>query len=321
MAARDGGAPEGGPRGEVAPDDAAAREATGTREVSRGEDAPGTVGVVGLGLIGGSLAKAYKAAGWRVFAFDTDPDVMGVARVETIDGELDAKTLPQCSVVLLAVYPGAAVAWVREHADELSGDPLVIDCCGVKREVCSACMPLAQGRDFTFVGGHPMAGTQYSGFRYARGNLFHGAPMVIVPPRADDMALLDRVSQALAPAGFGSVCVTTAEEHDRRIAYTSQLAHVVSSAYIKSPTAQGHKGFSAGSYRDMTRVAWLNENMWTELFLDDADNLLVELDRVIGSLQEYREALAARDADRLRALLADGRRAKESAERRTAGDR
>lgn len=279
------------------------------------------VGVVGLGLIGGSLAKAYKAAGWRVLGFDLDEDTMGAARVETIDGTLDDETLPACDLVLLAVYPGASIAWVRAHAETLGAHQLVIDCCGVKREVCRTCMPLAEQAGFTFVGGHPMAGTQYSGFKHARANLFHGAPMVIVPPRTDDMALLDRVATALAPAQFGSVCVTTAEEHDRRIAYTSQLAHVVSSAYIKSPTAQGHKGFSAGSYRDMTRVAWLNERMWTELFLDDADNLLVELDRVIDALGQYREALAGRDAERLCALLADGRRAKEDAERRGAGER
>ena len=280
-----------------------------------------TVGIVGLGLIGGSFAKAYKKAGWHVLAFDVDDDAMGAARVETIDGTLDASSIPTCDLVLLAVYPGAAIAWLREHAEQLCGDALVVDCCGVKREVCDACLPLAEGRDFTFVGGHPMAGTQYSGFKYARANLYHGAPMVIVPPRTDDMALLDRIKTALVPAGFGSICVTSAEEHDRRIAYTSQLAHVVSNAYIKSPTAQGHKGFSAGSYRDMTRVAWLNESMWTELFLDDADNLLDELDHIIASLGEYRDALAARDAPRLKALLRDGRIAKENAERRIAGDR
>ena len=181
-------------------------------------------------------------------------------------------------------------------------------------------MPLAAEHGFTFVGGHPMAGTQYSGFKYARANLFRNAPMVIVPPRTDDMALLDGIKTALAPAGFGSIQVSSAEEHDRRIAYTSQLAHVVSNAYVKSPTAQGHKGFSAGSYRDLTRVARLNEGMWTELFFDDADNLLFELDTIVASLQEYRDALAARDAPRMRALLADGVRAKEDAERRMAAD-
>lgn len=275
-----------------------------------------TVGVLGLGLIGGSMAKAYRDAGWRVLAFDTDEDTMGAARVETIDGALDAESVPQCDLVLLAVYPAACIAWLEANAGRLRGDALVVDCCGVKREVCAACAPIAAERGFTFVGGHPMAGTQYSGFKYARANLFHGAPMVIVPPRSDDMALLEQISAALAPAGFGSIQVSTAEEHDRRIAYTSQLAHVVSNAYVKSPTAQGHKGFSAGSYRDLTRVAWLNERMWTELFLDDADNLLFEVDHIIGELEKYRDALRDRDAGRLEELLRDGRLAKERAEGR-----
>ena len=273
-----------------------------------------TVGILGLGLIGGSMAKAYHNAGWRVLAFDLDADTMGAARVETIDGVLDAATVGECDLILLAVYPGACIAWLRENAPLINERALVIDCAGVKREVCEACLPVAAEHGFTFVGGHPMAGTQYSGFAHARADLFCGAPMVMVPPRTDDMALFDAVACALEPAHFGSLQVSTAEEHDRRIAYTSQLAHVVSSAFVKSPTAQGHQGFSAGSYRDLTRVARLNEGMWTELFFDDADNLLFELDHIIARLQEYRAALAAQDAPRMRELLAEGRRAKEAAE-------
>jgi prephenate dehydrogenase len=274
-----------------------------------------TVGVLGLGLIGGSLAKAYAAAGWRVLAFDTSADALGAARVETIAGVMDEATVPACDLILLAIYPGGCVEWLRANAHLVRADALVVDCCGVKREVCDACLPLAAEHGFTFVGGHPMAGTQYSGFAHARATLFKGAPMVIVPPRTDDMALLDRIACALEPAGFGSICVSTADEHDRRIAYTSQLAHVVSNAYVKSPTAQGHQGFSAGSYRDLTRVARLNEHMWCELFLDDADNLLFELDTIIANLGAYRDALAARDAQTLTELLAEGRRAKEAAEK------
>lgn len=281
-----------------------------------GEPQAGTVGIVGLGLIGGSFAKAYRAAGWRVLAYDIDRDALAFARIETVHGELDADTARSCDLVLLCVYPGAAIEWLDRNKDSLGEGAVVVDCCGVKREVVEACMPMAQGRGFTYVGGHPMAGTQYSGFKYARANLFHGAPMVLVPPRTDDAALFDRVEGLLAPAGFGRFMVTTAEEHDRRIAYTSQLAHVVSNAYVKSPTAQGHQGFSAGSYRDLTRVAWLNENMWTELFLDDADNLLFELDHIIGELSKYRDALEARDAGTLCALLREGRLAKERAEGR-----
>lgn len=281
-----------------------------------------TVGIVGLGLIGGSFAKAYHAAGWRVLAFDIDADTMAVASIdETIQDTLGPDNVGECDLILLALYPTGCIAWLKENAERVRKDCLVIDTAGVKREVCAGCMPIAAEHGFTFVGGHPMAGTQYSGYKYTRENLFHNAPMVICPPRVDDMALFERIKDLLAPAGFGSICVSTPEEHDKRIAFTSQLAHVVSNAFIKSPTAQGHKGFSAGSYKDLTRVAWLNENMWTELFFDDADNLLFELDTIIASLGEYRDALAARDADTMRRLLADGRRAKENAERRGKNER
>lgn len=274
------------------------------------------VGVVGLGLIGGSIARALAAGGREVFAANRSRDVLELAEVEVIRGELTDEVVPTCELIVLACYPQGCIDWLEAHADLVSPGAIVMDCSGIKRHVCEACFAIAADRPFTFVGGHPMAGTQYSGFKYARANLYHGAPMVIVPPRTDDAALLDRIRQLLAPAGFGRFMVTTAEEHDRRIAYTSQLAHVVSNAYVKSPTAQGHQGFSAGSYRDLTRVAWLNETMWTELFLDNRDNLLYEVNHLIDELAKYRDALAARDADALRDLLREGREAKERAERR-----
>ena len=188
---------------------------------------------------------------------------------------------------------------------------MVIDCCGTKRVVCAACFPAAKKYAVTYLGGHPMAGTHNSGFKYARANLFSGAPMVLVPPDFGDIELLGRVKELLAPAGFGRVSVTTAEEHDRMIAFTSQLAHVVSSAYIKSPAATQHNGFSAGSYKDMTRVAWLNPTMWAELFLENGDFLTSELDTIIHHLTEYRQAIAEGDRERLVALLDEGRRRKE----------
>ena len=168
----------------------------------------------------------------------------------------------------------------------------------------------------TYVGGHPMAGTENSGFKHSRADMFRGASMIVVPEKANDLALIERVRALLAPVGFGRLTVTTAEKHDEMIAFTSQLAHVVSNAYMKSPTAGLHKGFSAGSYKDMTRVAWLNETMWTELFLDNSDYLIRELDLLTRSLQEYRDALARGDAETLKALLADGRRRKEEVDRK-----
>ena len=156
-----------------------------------------------------------------------------------------------------------------------------------------------------------MAGSQFSGFKYSRADLYKGAPMVLVPPRYDDIDLLQRVKDALAPCGFGMFSVTSAEDHDKMIAFTSQMPHVLSNAFIKSPTARDHKGFSAGSYKDLTRVAWLNAPMWSELFLENRDNLLYELNTYIDSLTQYRDALQNRDAETLTALLEEGKKRKE----------
>lgn len=271
-----------------------------------------TVGIVGLGLIGGSLARVYHEAGHRVLAFDADASVTAFAQMAmAVDGPLTDDALTECNLLLLAIYPQAAVDYLREKAPLLSAKTVVVDCCGTKREICAAAFPLARAHGFLFVGGHPMAGTHFSGFKYSRSTLFRGAPMVLVPPVFDDMQLLDRVCALLAPPGFGKFSVTTAEEHDRMIAFTSQLAHVVSNAYVKSPTATRRKGFSAGSYQDLTRVAWLNAPMWTELFLDNRENLMAELDTLIANLTDYRQALAQEDRDGLCTLLEAGKKRKE----------
>ena len=270
-----------------------------------------TIGILGLGLIGGSFAKAYHEAGWQVLALDTDPSTQEFAQLSgAVDGPLTDDKLASCDLILLAAYPAASIAYFEEKAPLMGPRSVVIDCCGTKRVVCSACFPVAKEHGVTFLGGHPMAGTHNSGFKYARANLFHSAPMVLVPMDRDDITLLDRAKALLAPAGFGRFSITGAPEHDEMIAFTSQMAHVISNGYIKSPTAGAHKGFSAGSYKDMTRVAWLAPQMWAELFLENKDFLLKELDFFMASMQQYRDALAADDQQELVRLLDEGRKRK-----------
>ena len=270
-----------------------------------------TIGILGLGLIGGSFAKAYHEAGWQVLALDADPSTQEFAQLSgAVDGPLTDDKLAACDLILLAAYPAASIAYFKEKAHLIGPRPVVIDCCGTKRVVCSACFPVAKEHGVTFLGGHPMAGTHNSGFKYARANLFHSAPMVLVPMDRDDITLLDRAKALLAPAGFGRFSITGAPEHDEMIAFTSQMAHVISNGYIKSPTAGAHKGFSAGSYKDMTRVAWLAPQMWAELFLENKDFLLKELDFFMASMQQYRDALAADDQQELVRLLDEGRKRK-----------
>ena len=269
-------------------------------------------GILGLGLIGGSMARAFSKAGHTVYAADTDETILSFAQLSgAVSAELDGSNIGLCDLLLLAIYPGGSARWLEENAHLVSPNALVMDLCGIKEEICRRCFPLAERYGFTFVGGHPMAGSHFSGFKYSRSNLFQGAPMVLVPPRFDDIMLLQRVKDALAPCNFGAFSVCTAQEHDRLIAFTSQMPHVLSNAYIKSPTALSHSGFSAGSYKDLTRVAWLNAPMWAELCMENRENMLYELATYIRSLEAYRAALQAQDMAALTALLEEGRRRKE----------
>lgn len=270
------------------------------------------VGILGLGLIGGSLARAYTKAGHRVLVSNRDKNMLSFAKLAgAVSDELTTERIQTCDLILLAIYSGGSASWLEDNGKYIRKDALVIDCCGIKEDICGRCFPVAEKYGFTFVGGHPMAGSHHSGFKYSRSNLFQGAPMVLVPPRYDDPVLLERVKTVLAPCSFGSYSVTTAQEHDKMIAFTSQMPHIVSNAFIKSPTATAHKGFSAGSYKDLTRVAWLNPEMWAELFMSNKKNILQELDFYIKSLEQYRYAIENDDEAQLIALLDEGRKRKE----------
>lgn len=280
----------------------------------------GRIGIVGLGLMGGSFAKAAHEAHQQVYGWNRTHATTELAMIETLDGELTDEIIPTCELIILAGYPQSTIEWLQRNATKISAGAIVIDTVGVKRVICQKCFEIASHYDWNFIGCHPMAGIQYSGFAHARANMFRGASMVVVPPsNMDDIEraeILERLKALLAPCEFGTYTLASPEFHDEQIAYTSQLAHVVSNAYVKSPAARSHKGFSAGSYKDLTRVARLNAPMWTELFLDNADNLSNEIGTLIHNLQKYKDALDTHDAARLEALLAEGDALKRTAERR-----
>lgn len=273
------------------------------------------VGIVGLGLIGGSMAKSIKArTAHTVYGADLNGETMTLARMcGAIDGALTEQTIPQCDLLLIAIRPQAAVDWVQSHAASISKTAIVVDLCGVKRVVVAGIAPIAEASGFAYIGGHPMAGKERGGFTAATDSLYVGASMILTPDKRTDMQLLETLKVFFLDIGFAGLTFSDPEEHDRIIAFTSQLAHITSSAYVKSPEAQRRRGFSAGSFQDMTRVARLDEDMWTELFMDDADYLTAELDVLVRHLTEYLEALKARDAGKLRALLKDGREKKATA--------
>ncbi len=271
------------------------------------------IGIVGLGLIGGSFAKALTASKKHsVYAYDIDKTILNYAIMTgDVAQKLTDENLSSCEMIIVSLYPTATLDYLKKNSHLIRKGTIVIDTAGTKRSITLSAFELAERHGFTFVGGHPMAGTQFSGFKHARATLFNNAVMVVTPQKNEDLHILDKVKSVMLDCGFAKLNVTTPETHDELIAYTSQLAHVVSNAYVKSPSALRHKNFSAGSYRDLTRVARLNEDMWTDLFLDNRDNLIGELDTIIENLQKYRDALDKSDADELKSLLREGRVIKE----------
>ena len=270
------------------------------------------VGVVGLGLIGGSMARAVKKAGYQVYGADIDRSVLLKAQLlEIVDQELTDANMQECTVIILGIYPRATVEWLEKQGQYIHRDTIVMDTCGVKRAVCEPAWAIAERYGFTFVGGHPMEGAAKIGFDHSDSGMFRKASMILCPK--DDITLekMKQLKDVLDSAGFGHYEMTTPEHHDEMIALTSQLAHVVSSAFVMAPNCLNHRGYSAGSLRDMTRVAYLNETMWSELFMENGDYLLPELDGLIRHLQDYREALDNRDETALKAMLAHGREIKE----------
>jgi prephenate dehydrogenase len=266
-----------------------------------------TIGIIGLGLIGASLAAAIHENTYdTVLGLDINENTMRAAMGQrTVDGALSQINISTCDVIIIALYPRAAIQALNEIAPFVKKGTVITDCCGIKRQICTEGKKLAEQYGFTFIGGHPMAGRECWGYESAKADLYKGASMIITPDPDESKSSVLFLSDYFLSLGFGRITKVTAEEHDAIIACTSQLAHVLSSSYIRSDTAAKHEGLSAGSFRDMTRVAALNDRMWSEIFLDNKDNLLNEINGLIKHLQDYRNAIAEDDRESLAEMMRD----------------
>lgn len=273
------------------------------------------IAVVGLGLIGGSFCKAIKAY--------TNHEVYGVGRTlnsrsvqmalqeDAIDKAIIPSELGVADLTILCLHPQGIIDFVEENQEYFRPGSIVIDAGGVKEAIVSAVEPVLENRGVCFIGCHPMAGREFSGYAYSLPDMYKGASMILTPGEKTPEEAVLVVESLARDIRFGRIVKCTPKEHDSTIAFTSQLAHVVSSAYIKSPTTQKESGFSAGSFKDLTRVAKLNEDMWTELFLMNKEALVYEIDTIMGHLQQYRDAIADNQPEQLRELLKEGRIMKE----------
>ncbi len=271
------------------------------------------VGIIGLGLMGGSLAKAISfGTEHTVWGTNRSPEAVQKALfVGAIEKELTKEDLPLCDLVIVSLYPQASIDYIIENARLFKKGAIVMDISGVKRYVCDELYDIAKQNDFVFIGAHPMAGLHLSGFEHSTAKIFNNSSMILTPYEDTPEECVDVIKELFLSIGFTNIQMSTPDEHDKIIAFTSQLAHVVSNAYVKSPNAMVHKGFSAGSYKDLTRVAYLNEHMWSELFLENRDNLINEIDAIVNNLVQYREAMVNNDREKLTELLRDGRILKE----------
>lgn len=267
------------------------------------------VGIVGLGLMGGSLAKAISfGTEHTVWGTNRSPDpVKKALELGAIEKELTADGLKECDLVIVSLYPDATIEYIKNNAKLFKKGSVIMDVSGVKRYVCDALEDVAKENEFIFIGAHPMAGFHQSGFDYSSEKMFNNSSMILTPYEYTSKEAVELIKELFLKIGFTNIQMSTPDEHDKIIAFTSQLAHVVSNAYVKSPEALEHKGFSAGSYKDLTRVAFLNENMWSELFLENRDNLIKEIDCIVKNLVQYKEALENNDRENLTDLLREGR--------------
>lgn len=263
------------------------------------------IGIAGLGLIGASAAKRAAKCGHEVLGYDLPEVLSHCIEKGIVSGELEGN-FSGCDIIISALYPHLTVEFANRFASEFGKNTIFTDFGGTKRMVCEACSALAEKFGFTFIGAHPMAGKECWGEEYSTDSLFEGASLIVM-----GSSLPEKYLGFMKELGFSHFQFSNPEEHDKMIAYTSQLAHIASGAFVKSPSAKCHFGFSAGSFKDLTRVAKLNENMWADLFLQNADNLTYEIDLLISHLKEYSDAIRTENREELKRLLAEGRIIKE----------
>lgn len=263
------------------------------------------IGIIGLGLIGGSLAKAIKKyTSHQVYGYDIDKNSSSKALEQgAIDAILDLAQLEEMDLTILALKPVDAVDFAKNHGK--MGRNLM-DICGIKGYLSDELTELAEEKGYKYIGGHPMAGREVGGFDNSLEDLFQDRFFILVDHHGIESWILDM----LEAVGF-SLTHSTSHDHDRIIAYTSQLCHIASNAIVKSETSEDYLGYSADSFLDLTRVAKLDHKMWAELFLLNRENILEEVSNYIGALEEYREALEKGDKENLEKLLKEGNDQKE----------
>ncbi len=274
------------------------------------------IGIIGMGLMGGSLGRAIiKHTNHTVFGYDTDATSMVKANLlHAFNYELNDSNIGDMDVLIVALHPHATIKVLQETAPKMKQGAILCDCCGNKRSIVEVMEALqADYPEVHYLSLHPMAGREFSGIAHSTVGLYDKASIIAVPVHTN-IEPITAIKKLFMDINAERFVISSAEEHDKIIAYTSQLAHIVSSAYVLGSMSSEHMGFSAGSFKDMTRVAKLNPDMWTELMIDNSDNLSHQIAELIDNLQQFKKHLDEGDAGALHTHLENGVKAKEYAE-------
>lgn len=268
--------------------------------------------ICGLGLIGASLAKTLKK--------NTNHTVLGWNRTESVtekalrDGVIDRtgdidSLMAEADITFVNFYPEAIVPFILEHKNSFKKDSVVTDSCGIKTKICRAMEK--EKLDFYFIGAHPMAGREVGGYDNSLDNLYDNASFIVTPVDGTPRNKVDVLVGLAESMGFARTVVTTPEHHDEMIAFTSQIAHVLACSYVLSPLAPSHAGYSAGSYRDVSRVARINADMWADLFIDNKEALVKEIDDLVSNLMQFKYNIVNEDSPALKDLMNRANKIKE----------
>ena len=271
------------------------------------------IAIIGLGLMGGSIAKALKKTKkYKIVGFDISKSVLSLAKDGGFVDEIwNGTDKLDSDITVLALSPSLTEEFIKNNIGLLKENSILTDICGVKEHICEFAQAKAEQYNINYVGGHPMAGRELSGFLNSVENLFINRSYIFTKTQKTNEEALEAVSEMAYDLGCSDITITTPKKHDEMIAYTSQLPHILAGAYVKSPASDEHKGFSAGSYHDVSRVASVDENLWSELFLLNKDNLIQEIDTLLQNIIEYKNALLNKDKQRVLNAIKEGRILKE----------
>ena len=258
--------------------------------------------VAGLGIIGGSICLSLKRAGYNVDGYDISPLTLEYA---LNNGIIDsaATDFSKYDLVFVALPPQATADFIDSISFKVGA--IVSDICGVKGFIEK--QVYSKKRNFKYVGCHPMAGKEVSGIKNACANLFDGANMVITNCQKSDISAVQIIKKLTKDMGFARIIECSAEVHDKKIAYTSQLAHIVSNAYVKDGEIEGCFGFTGGSFQDMTRIAGVDENVWAALYLENSQNVSQKIGLLIKNLEDIKATIDGGNQTELVKALQSGR--------------